>query len=200
VTTSLPILPTAPSASPDSAGPVRRQTRKIRLGPIEVGGDAPISVQTMTVTPTHEADLTLQAIAAAQAAGADVVRVAVPRKEDAEALSYIAEHARIPVIADIHFQWKYAVMAIEAGCAGVRINPGNIKKHDKVALLGQMANEAGVAIRIGVNGGSLEQAILDEFGGPTPEAMVESALREPGCSRTSGSTTPRSRSSTRIRG
>ncbi len=132
----------------------------------------------MTVTPTHEADLTLQAIAAAQAAGADVVRVAVPRKEDAEALAYIAEHARIPVIADIHFQWKYAVMAIEAGCAGVRINPGNIKKHDKVALLGQMANEAGVAIRIGVNGGSLEQAILDEFGGPTPEAMVESALRE----------------------
>ncbi|TVR33067.1 MAG: flavodoxin-dependent (E)-4-hydroxy-3-methylbut-2-enyl-diphosphate synthase [Nitriliruptor sp.] len=172
------MLPTAPSASPDSAGPVRRQTRKIRLGPIEVGGDAPISVQTMTVTPTHEADLTLQAIAAAQAAGADVVRVAVPRKEDAEALAYIAEHARIPVIADIHFQWKYAVMAIEAGCAGVRINPGNIKKHDKVALLGQMANEAGVAIRIGVNGGSLEQAILDEFGGPTPEAMVESALRE----------------------
>ena len=178
MTTSLPILPTAPSASPDSAGPVRRQTRKIRLGPIEVGGDAPISVQTMTVTPTHEADLTLQAIAAAQAAGADVVRVAVPRKEDAEALAYIAEHARIPVIADIHFQWKYAVMAIEAGCAGVRINPGNIKKHDKVALLGQMANDAGVAIRIGVNGGSLEQAILDEFGGPTPEAMVESALRE----------------------
>jgi (E)-4-hydroxy-3-methylbut-2-enyl-diphosphate synthase len=178
VTTSLPILPTTPSASPDSAGPVRRQTRKIRLGPIEVGGDAPISVQTMTVTPTHEADLTLQAIAAAQAAGADVVRVAVPRKEDAEALPYIAEHARIPVIADIHFQWKYAVMAIEAGCAGVRINPGNIKKHDKVALLGKMADEAGVAIRIGVNGGSLEQAILDEFGGPTPEAMVESALRE----------------------
>ncbi len=178
MTTSLPILPTTPSASPDSAGPVRRQTRKIRLGPIEVGGDAPISVQTMTVTPTHEADLTLQAIAAAQAAGADVVRVAVPRKEDAEALAYIAEHARIPVIADIHFQWKYAVMAIEAGCAGVRINPGNIKKHDKVALLGQMANDAGVAIRIGVNGGSLEQAILDEFGGPTPEAMVESALRE----------------------
>ena len=175
----LPMLPAEQlSSDPDSPGPVRRKTRTIRLGPIEVGGDAPISVQTMTVTPTHEADLTLQAIAAAQAAGADVVRVAVPRREDAEALAYIAEHARIPVIADIHFQWKYAVMAIEAGCAGVRINPGNIKKHDKVALLGKMADEAGVAIRIGVNGGSLEQAILDEFGGPTPEAMVESALRE----------------------
>ncbi len=174
----LPVLPTEPAVVPVEDGPQRRPTRKIRLGPLEVGGDAPISVQTMTVTPTHEADLTLQAIAAAQAAGADVVRVAVPRKEDADALAYIAEHARIPVIADIHFQWKYAVMAIEAGCAGVRINPGNIKKHDKVALLGQMADEAGVAIRIGVNGGSLEQAILDEFGGPTPEAMVESALRE----------------------
>ncbi len=176
----LPLLPTDPAVATgvDSPGPERRRTRTIRLGPLEVGGDAPISVQTMTVTPTHEADLTLQAIAAAQAAGADVVRVAVPRREDAEALAYIAEHARIPVIADIHFQWKYAVMAIEAGCAGVRINPGNIKKHDKVALLGQMADDAGVAIRIGVNGGSLEQAVLDEFGGPTPEAMVESALRE----------------------
>ncbi|GGI06518.1 flavodoxin-dependent (E)-4-hydroxy-3-methylbut-2-enyl-diphosphate synthase [Egicoccus halophilus] len=176
MTTQLPIVSSAPAPAP--TGPTRRATRKITLGPIEVGGDAPVSVQTMTVTPTHEADLTLQAIAAAQAAGADAVRVAVPRKEDAEALARIAEHARIPVIADIHFQWKYAVMAIEAGCAGVRINPGNIKKHDKVALLGRLAAEAGVAIRIGVNGGSLEQEVLDEFGGPTPEAMVESALRE----------------------
>jgi (E)-4-hydroxy-3-methylbut-2-enyl-diphosphate synthase len=103
----------------------------------------------------------------------------VPAARTPRRCAYIAEHARIPVIADIHFQWKYAVMAIEAGCAGVRINPGNIKKHDKVALLGQLADEAGVAIRIGVNGGSLEdEVLLDEFGGPTPEAMVESALRE----------------------
>lgn len=178
-------LPLAPgTAGADAAvpgpadGPVRRRSRRITLGPIAVGGDAPVSVQTMTVTPTNDADLTLQAIAAVQAAGADVVRVAVPRREDAEALKRIAEHARIPVVADIHFQWKYAVMAIEAGCAGVRINPGNIKKHDKVALLGRLAAEAGVAIRIGVNGGSLEDSILEEFGGPTPEAMVESALRE----------------------
>lgn len=180
MTTSLPIVSSgAPAADPASVdAPKRRLTRKIRLGPLAVGGDAPITVQTMTVTPTHEIDLTLQAIAAAQAAGADIVRVAVPRREDAEALASIAEHARIPVIADIHFQWKYAVMAIEAGCAGVRINPGNIKKHDKVALLGKLANDAGVAIRIGVNGGSLEQSILDEFGGPTPEAMVASAMRE----------------------
>ncbi len=192
---TLPLAPgTAPTADPSivagtlgsdvgagvavTDGPVRRQSRRITLGPLDIGGDAPISVQTMTVTPTHEADMTLQAIAAAQAAGADIVRVAVPRREDAEALKRIAEHSRIPVIADIHFQWKYAVMAIEAGCAGVRINPGNIKKHDKVALLGRLAADAGVAIRIGVNGGSLEDAILEEFGGPTPEAMVESALRE----------------------
>ena len=175
---SLPILPADPGATHSSSGPARRRTRRIQLGPLAVGGDAPISVQTMTVTPTHEVDLTLQAIAAAQAAGADIVRVAVPRREDAEALARIADHAQIPVVADIHFQWKYAVMAIEAGCAGVRINPGNIKKHDKVRLLGELAADAGVAIRIGVNGGSLEDAVLEEFGGPTPEAMVASALRE----------------------
>jgi (E)-4-hydroxy-3-methylbut-2-enyl-diphosphate synthase len=178
VSRSLPILPADPGATHSSSGPARRRTRRIQLGPLAVGGDAPISVQTMTVTPTHEVDLTLQAIAAAQAAGADIVRVAVPRREDAEALARIADHAQIPVVADIHFQWKYAVMAIEAGCAGVRINPGNIKKHDKVRLLGELAADAGVAIRIGVNGGSLEDAVLEEFGGPTPEAMVASALRE----------------------
>jgi len=181
VSTTLPLAPGTSAAGPEPTpveGPVRRRTRGITLGPLAIGGGAPVSVQTMTVTPTHDADLTLQAIAAVQAAGADIVRVAVPRREDAEALKRIAEHSRIPVIADIHFQWKYAVMAIEAGCAGVRINPGNIKKHDKVALLGRLAAEAGVAIRIGVNGGSLEDEILEEFGGPTPEAMVESALRE----------------------
>ena len=179
----LPILNEPPISAADDpiigAPPKRRVSRKIPVGPIEVGGDAPISVQTMTVTPTHQADETLQAIAACQAAGADIVRVAVPRKEDAEQLAYIAQHARIPVIADIHFQWKYAVLAIEAGCAAVRINPGNIKKHDKVALLGRLADEAGVAIRIGVNGGSLEDELLAKHGGrATPDAMVESALNE----------------------
>jgi (E)-4-hydroxy-3-methylbut-2-enyl-diphosphate synthase len=182
VSATLPLAPgmtpVLPASDTPADGPIRRRSRAITLGPLAIGGDAPVSVQTMTVTPTHDADLTLQAIAAVQAAGADIVRVAVPRREDAEALKRIAEHARIPIIADIHFQWKYAVMAIEAGCAGVRINPGNIKKHDKVALLGRLAAEAGVAIRIGVNGGSLEETILEEFGGPTPEAMVESALRE----------------------
>ncbi|MBW3620667.1 MAG: flavodoxin-dependent (E)-4-hydroxy-3-methylbut-2-enyl-diphosphate synthase, partial [Actinobacteria bacterium] len=176
--TSLPLVTPAPPAAVPVSGPERRPTRPITVGPVPVGGGAPISVQTMTVTPTHEVDATLQAIAMVQAAGADLVRVAVPRREDAEALAAIVEHSRIPVIADIHFQWKYAVAAIEAGCAGVRINPGNIKKHDKVKLIGDLARDAGCAIRIGVNGGSLEDAILAEFGGPTPEAMVESALRE----------------------
>jgi (E)-4-hydroxy-3-methylbut-2-enyl-diphosphate synthase len=178
VSTSLPVIPAAPAAASASDGPTRRDTRRVTVGPVAVGGGAPISVQTMTVTPTHEVDATLQAIAMVQAAGADLVRVAVPRREDADALAEIVAHARIPVIADIHFQWKYAVAAIEAGCAGVRINPGNIKKHDKVKLIGDLAKDAAVAIRIGVNGGSLEQEVLDEFGGPTPQAMVESALRE----------------------
>jgi len=181
VPTPLPILPTGPAAQTAAAsieGPRRRQTRQVRLGPVGIGSDHPVTVQSMTITPTHDGDATLQQIAELQATGCDIVRVACPRQEDADALAYIVEHARIPVIADIHFQWKYAVAAIEAGCAGVRINPGNIKKHDKVKLIGKLADEAGVAIRIGVNGGSLEQAILDKHGGPTPAAMVESALDE----------------------
>ncbi len=174
----LPMIDADPTATTESSGPTRRETRQVTVGPVGVGSDSPISVQTMTVTPTHEVDATLQAIAMVQAAGADLVRVAVPRREDADALADIAAHSQIPVIADIHFQWKYAVAAIEAGCAGVRINPGNIKKHDKVKLIGDMAGERGIAIRIGVNGGSLEDDVLAEYGGPTPEAMVESALRE----------------------
>ena len=179
--TDLPIIATngVEHAVPEAPqGPTRRPTRKIQVGPVEVGGDAPISVQTMTVTQTHDVDATLQAIAMVQAAGADIVRVAVPHQQDADALKDIVAHSQIPVISDIHFQWKYAVTAIEAGVACVRINPGNIKKHEKVKLIGDMAKERGIAIRIGVNGGSLEQPILDEFGGPTPEAMVASAMRE----------------------
>lgn len=143
-----------------------------------VGGGAPVSVQSMTVTRTHDVDATLQQIAQLQAAGCDIVRVAVPRQQDADALAHIASHARIPVIADIHFQWKYAVAAIEAGCAGVRINPGTIHKHDKVALIGRLAGEAGVPIRVGSNGGSLEEHTLEKHGGPTPAALVEAAMDE----------------------
>lgn len=133
----------------------------------------------MTTTPTHDVDATLQQIAALNAAGVDIVRVAVPRQEDADALAMVAAKSTVPVIADIHFQWKYAMAAIEAGCAGVRINPGNIRKHEKVKVIGDAARARGIPIRIGVNGGSLEDVILARHGGiATPEAMVESALAE----------------------
>ncbi|HEX9695657.1 MAG TPA: flavodoxin-dependent (E)-4-hydroxy-3-methylbut-2-enyl-diphosphate synthase [Actinomycetota bacterium] len=156
----------------------RRTSRAIRVGSVPVGGDAPISVQSMTITKTADYNATLQQIAELAAAGCDIVRVAVPDRDDAEALEAIASHSTIPVIADIHFQWKYAVMALEAGCHGIRINPGNVKKHDKVALIGREAAARGAPIRIGVNAGSLEAPILERFGGPTPEAMVASALEE----------------------
>jgi (E)-4-hydroxy-3-methylbut-2-enyl-diphosphate synthase len=177
--TSLPILnQPAPEVGVAVAPPQRRASRQVHVGPIAVGGGAPISVQSMTTTPTHDVNATLQQIAALNAAGVDIVRVAVPRQEDADALATIAAKSTVPVIADIHFQWKYAMAAIEAGCAGVRINPGNIRKHEKVKVIGDAAKQRGIPIRIGVNGGSLEDVILHKHGGVTPEAMVESALNE----------------------
>jgi (E)-4-hydroxy-3-methylbut-2-enyl-diphosphate synthase len=174
----LPILPSRLAGRDAVAPPPRRPSRRIRVGHVDVGGGAPISVQSMTTTPTHDVDATLQQIAALNAAGVDIVRVAVPRQEDADALAVIAAKSTVPVVADIHFQWKYAMAAIEAGCAGVRINPGNIRKHDKVKVIGDAARERGIPVRIGVNGGSLEPALLSKSGGVTPEAMVESALGE----------------------
>jgi len=175
---SLPIL-NQPAPQPAAhQPPKRRACRTVHVGDVDVGGDAPISVQSMTTTPTHDINATLQQIAALNAAGVDIVRVAVPRQEDADALTAIAAKSTVPVIADIHFQWKYAMAAIEAGCAGVRINPGNIRKHEKVKVIGDAAKERGIPIRIGVNGGSLEDVILEKHGGVTPEAMVESTLNE----------------------
>ena len=177
--TPLPILPSGPAAAaPHAAPPRRRPSRRLHVGPVPVGDGAPISVQSMTTTPTHEVDATLQQIAALNAAGVDIVRVACPRQEDADALAAIAAKSTVPVVADIHFQWKYAMAAIEAGCAGVRINPGNIRKHDKVKVIGDAAAARGIPIRIGVNGGSLEDVVLARHGGVTPEALVESALGE----------------------
>ena len=167
-----------PTAPQPVAPPARRASRRINVGKVPVGDGAPISVQSMTTTPTHDVNATLQQIAAMNAAGIDIVRVAVPRQEDADALAQIAAKSTVPVIADIHFQWKYAMAAIEAGVAGVRINPGNIRKHEKVKLIGDAARERGIPIRIGVNGGSLEDVILAKHGGVTPEAMVESAMNE----------------------
>jgi (E)-4-hydroxy-3-methylbut-2-enyl-diphosphate synthase len=156
----------------------RRTSRKISVGWVDVGGDAPVRVQSMTTTKTSDVNATLQQMAALVAAGVEIVRVAVPHWEDAEALKPIAEHATVPVVADIHFQWKYAMAALEAGIHGLRINPGNIKYQDKVRLIAREAKARGVPIRIGVNAGSLEKDLLERYGSPTPEALVESALNE----------------------
>ena len=156
----------------------RRKTKQINVGSVPVGGDAPISVQSMCTTKTSDVDSTLQQIASLAQTGCDIVRVAVPDSDDAAALAAIARKSNIPVIADIHFQWKYAIAALEAGCQGIRINPGNIKKHDKVALIGREAAARGVPIRVGANAGSLEKDMLAKHGGPTPEAIVEQAMNE----------------------
>jgi (E)-4-hydroxy-3-methylbut-2-enyl-diphosphate synthase len=156
----------------------RRTTRQIRMGDLTIGGDAPIRLQSMTTTKTSDIDGTLQQIASLVAAGVDIVRVAVPHWADAEALTAIAAKSTVPVVADIHFQWKYAMAALEAGIQGLRINPGNIKYQDKVRLIAREALARGVPIRIGVNAGSLEKDLLDKHGAPTPEALVESALNE----------------------
>ena len=166
-------------AAPAKVLAPRRKSRKIKVGSIHVGGDAPISVQSMTNTKTTDINGTLQQIAELTAAGCDIVRVAVPSADDAEALPIIAMKSQIPVIADIHFQPRYVFAAIDAGCAAVRVNPGNIKQFDdKVAEIAKAATEAGVSLRIGVNAGSLDKRLLAKYGSPTPEALVESAMWE----------------------
>ncbi|MDR1355635.1 MAG: flavodoxin-dependent (E)-4-hydroxy-3-methylbut-2-enyl-diphosphate synthase [Propionibacteriaceae bacterium] len=157
----------------------RRLTRKVRLGDKYVGGDAPITVQTMTTTPTHDIDATLQQIAECVSAGCDIVRVACPRQEDADALATLVERCPVPLIADIHFQPRYVFAAIEAGCAGVRVNPGNIKAFDDQILdIARAATAHGTALRIGINAGSLDAKLFAKYGKATPEALVESALIE----------------------
>jgi len=167
-----------PALPPATLAP-RRRSRQIRVGSVAVGGDAPVSVQSMTTTPTTDVDATLQQIAELTAAGCQIVRVAVPSADDAEALPVIARKSQIPVIADIHFQPKYVFAAIDAGCAAVRVNPGNIKAFDdKVGEIARAAAAAGVSLRIGVNAGSLDRRLLAKYGKATPEALVESALWE----------------------
>ncbi len=167
---------------PTSPAPVlapRRPTRQIRVGKVLVGGGAPVSVQSMTTTKTTDINATLQQIAELTATGCDIVRVAVPSQDDADALHIIAAKSQIPVIADIHFQPKYVFEAIDAGCAAVRVNPGNIRQFDdKVGEIAKAASDAGVSIRIGVNAGSLDRRLLTKYGSPTAEALVESALWE----------------------
>ena len=157
----------------------RRRSRRIMVGPVPVGGGAPISVQSMTNTVTADINATLQQIAELAAAAGDIVRVAVPSQDDADALPIIAKKSPIPVIADIHFQSKYVFQAIDAGCAAVRVNPGNIRKFDQVGPeICKAATDAGISLRIGVNAGSLDKDIYARYGGPTPEALVASALKE----------------------
>ncbi|MDQ3275279.1 MAG: flavodoxin-dependent (E)-4-hydroxy-3-methylbut-2-enyl-diphosphate synthase, partial [Actinomycetota bacterium] len=167
---------------PDAPPPTlarRRRSRQISVGKILVGGDAPVSVQSMTTTQTTDVDATLQQIAELTAAGCDIVRVACPSQDDAEALPAIATKSQIPVIADIHFQPKYVFAAIDAGCAAVRVNPGNIRKFDdQVKQIAAAARDRGVSIRIGVNAGSLDPRLLRKFGKATPDALVESAVWE----------------------
>ncbi|QQB64524.1 flavodoxin-dependent (E)-4-hydroxy-3-methylbut-2-enyl-diphosphate synthase [Kytococcus sedentarius] len=167
-----------PAPVPQTVAP-RRKSRKIKVGSTFVGGDAPVTVQTMTTTKTSDINGTLQQIAELTAAGCDIVRVACPTQDDADALPIIARKSQIPVIADIHFQPKYVFAAIDAGCAAVRVNPGNIRKFDdQVGAISRAAKDAGVSLRIGVNAGSLDQRLYDKYGKPTAEALVESAVWE----------------------
>ncbi|MET9644791.1 flavodoxin-dependent (E)-4-hydroxy-3-methylbut-2-enyl-diphosphate synthase [Streptomyces syringium] len=167
-------LPTIPPKTPQ-----RRASRRIRVGDVPVGDGAPISVQTMTTTTTADVDATLRQIAEITAAGCDIVRVAVPSRDDADALPAIVAKSPLPVVADIHFQPRYVFAAIDAGCAAVRVNPGNIKRFDdRVADIAKVASAAKVPIRIGVNAGSLDPRLLAKHGAATPEALVESALWE----------------------
>lgn len=155
----------------------RRNSRPVMVGPVQIGGGAPISVQSMTVGKTHDIETCLKEIQGLADAGADIVRVAVPRPEDADALPDIVSGSSVPIVADIHFNYQYALKAIDAGVAKVRINPGNIGKPEweKEVLLA--AKDAGLPIRIGVNSGSLEKDLLDKYGYPQPEALFESAMR-----------------------
>ena len=174
----MPVSLGMPAAPPPVLAP-RRKTRQIKVGSVGVGSDHQVSVQSMTTTQTTDINSTLQQIAELTASGCDIVRVACPTQDDADALPIIAKKSQIPVIADIHFQPKYVFAAIDAGCAAVRVNPGNIKKFDdKVAEIARAANDAGTSIRIGVNAGSLDRRLLEKYGKATPEALVESAVWE----------------------
>ncbi|MEV6347219.1 flavodoxin-dependent (E)-4-hydroxy-3-methylbut-2-enyl-diphosphate synthase [Actinoplanes sp. NPDC051851] len=167
-----------PAVPPPPLAP-RRKSRQINVGGVLVGGGAPVSVQSMTTTLTSDVNATLQQIAELTASGCQIVRVAVPSQDDVEALPAIAKKSQLPVIADIHFQPKYVFAAIDAGCAAVRVNPGNIRQFDdKVKEIARAASDAGIPIRIGVNAGSLDKRLLEKYGKATAEALVESALWE----------------------
>ena len=156
----------------------RKQTSVIHVGNVAVGGDAPVSVQSMCNTKTQDVEATLRQISALAAAGCEIVRLAVPDMEAARALSAIKERSPLPIVADIHFDYRLALEAAERGVDKIRINPGNIGGDDHVKAVADACRKRSIPIRIGVNGGSLEPALLEKYGRPTPEAMVESARHE----------------------
>lgn len=154
----------------------RKQTRQLKLGSVRIGGGAPIAVQSMTNTDTRDVEATLGQIKRLHDAGCEIVRVAIPDETAARALRAIHDASPIPVIADIHFDYRLALMALEAGLEGLRINPGNIGERKNVEMVVDAAKARGAVIRVGVNSGSVEKRLLEQYGGPTPQAMVESAL------------------------
>jgi (E)-4-hydroxy-3-methylbut-2-enyl-diphosphate synthase len=156
----------------------RRKSRRIRLGNVEIGGGAPVSIQSMTITKTEDVEATLIQVHAIATQGADIVRVAVPHEADARALPEIVKEAGVPIVADIHFSYRLALMALEAGVQGLRLNPGNIRDPGQIRTVVREAASREVPIRVGVNAGSLDKRLLQKHGGPTPEALVESALTE----------------------
>ena len=155
---------------------MKEKTRQISVGSVQVGGGAPVSVQSMTNTDTRDAQATLEQIRALAAAGCDIVRCAVPDQAAARALEVICEQSPIPVVADIHFDYRLAISAAEGGAAKIRINPGNIGGADRVQAVADVCKSKKIPIRIGVNGGSLDKKLLEKYGHPTPEALVESAF------------------------
>ena len=156
----------------------RRESRQLMVGNVPVGGGAPVSVQSMTTTKTADVDGTLAQVYALSGAGADIVRITCNDVEAAQGLAEIVPRSPVPIIADIHFQYRLALAALEAGVAGLRLNPGNIRNEDHIKTVARAAADAGVSIRVGVNAGSLDKDLLEEFGAPVPEALVRSALAE----------------------
>ncbi|HLF62049.1 MAG TPA: flavodoxin-dependent (E)-4-hydroxy-3-methylbut-2-enyl-diphosphate synthase [Acidimicrobiia bacterium] len=156
----------------------RRPTRQLRVGKVAVGGEAPISVQSMTTTKTADVDGTLSQVYALAGAGADIVRITCNEVEAAQGLAEIVPRSPVPIIADIHYQYRLALAALEAGVQGLRLNPGNIRKEDQIKTVAREAKDRGVPIRVGVNAGSLDKDILEQYGSAVPQALVDSALKE----------------------
>ena len=158
--------------------PLRRETRRISVGTVPVGGGAPVSVQSMTTTKTADVEGTLAQVYALAGAGADIVRITCNDVDAAQGLAEIVPRSPVPIIADIHFQYRLALAALEAGVAGLRLNPGNIRKEEHIKEVARAAADAGVPIRVGVNAGSLDKDLLETYGAPVPQALVDSAVKE----------------------